>query len=79
MDAILGPNTASNTSSNTTEDATSNTTVVHLQTSKIIKDPFSTNTATAPTVQAKRNKKNLTFNVVSCVSAFCMHYLLRHI
>jgi len=71
LDAILGPNTSSNTTS-TAEDTTLSTTVVHLQTSKIIKDPFSTTVTTAHNVQAKRNKKNLTFNVVSSVSYCCV-------
>lgn len=40
---------------------------VHLQVSKIIRDPFQLTGAAVPNIQAKRNKKNLTFSLVSVI------------
>lgn len=64
LDAILGPATATTTDTAVDTDVPASTTNVHMQVSKIVKDPFNLHQAVVPAVQAKRNRKNLTFNMV---------------
>jgi len=66
LDAILGPTTASTVAESAVDpEASASTTNVHLQVSKIVKDPFNLHQPVVPAVQAKRNRKNLTFNMVN--------------
>lgn len=79
LDHILGSSapTARNPATAAGAGASANTTdsgepavQCHLQVSKIIRDPFQLSGAAVPHVQAKRNKKNLTFSLVSNHSLF---------
>ena len=74
LDAILGPAASTPATDNAVDaEATAGTVNVHLQVSKIVKDPFNLHQPVVPAVQAKRNRKNLTFNMVS----FILPYILQ--
>ena len=79
LDHILGaaPTTTSTTTGAAaqTSDDSSTPAVCHLQTSKILRNPFTQAAATIPTQQAKRNKKNLTFALVRPPLCYVIQYI----
>ena len=79
LDHILGaaPTTTSTTTGAAaqTSDDSSTPAVCHLQTSKILRNPFTQAAAAIPTQQAKRNKKNLTFALVRPPLCYVIQYI----
>jgi hypothetical protein len=71
--AKAGTTSAAVAADASTEDAAP---VCHVQTSKILRNPFAQSGAALPQVQAKRNRKNLTFALVSIFALsrdLCFH------
>ena len=80
LDAILGPATSTTATDSAVDvEATAGTVNVHLQVSKIVKDPFNLHQPVVPAVQAKRNRKNLTFNMVSILDICLCSPVYAHI